>query len=59
MGGISRGRPLTQNRLAKMLGAYTIITCTVHPSGLKHGKGYYRTQFLDAWERYLPTEPTG
>ena len=40
----AKGKPLTQNRLAKLLGAYSIISTTVHPPGLKHGKGYYRSQ---------------
>jgi Protein of unknown function (DUF3631) len=48
----TRGKPLTQARLARLLGAYQIYSQTVSPPGLKDGKGYYRSQFEDAWERY-------
>ena len=37
----TRGKPLTQNRLAKLLGAYRIISQTVTPPGKKDAKGYY------------------
>jgi hypothetical protein len=58
----TNGKGLTQGRLARLLGPYGIISGTVHPPGVKHGKGYHRAQFVDAWERYLPasssaTEP--
>jgi putative DNA primase/helicase len=49
----SRGKPLTQNRLAKMLGAYGITSQTVAPPGQKDAKGYYRHQFEEAWSCYL------
>jgi hypothetical protein len=51
---LTRGKPLTQNRLAKLLGAYRIISQTVTPPGKKDAKGYYRSQFEDAWTIYLP-----
>jgi hypothetical protein len=51
---ISRGRPLTQNRLAKMLDEYHIKSQVVWPTPERSGRGYYRHQFTDAWERYLP-----
>ena len=50
----TRGKPLTQNRLAKLLGAYRITSQTVTPPGKKDAKGYYRSQFEDAWSYYLP-----
>jgi hypothetical protein len=50
----TRGKPLTQNRLAKLLGPHKIISQTVTPPGKKDAKGYYRSQFEDAWSRYLP-----
>jgi phage/plasmid primase-like uncharacterized protein len=50
----TRGKPLTQNRLAKLLGTYKIRSQTVTPPGLKDGKGYYRSQFEDVWSYYLP-----
>jgi hypothetical protein len=54
----TRGKPLTQGRLARMLGTYSITSQTVAPPGLKDGKGYYKAQFEDAWLRYLPAVPT-
>jgi Protein of unknown function (DUF3631)/CHC2 zinc finger len=49
----TRGKPLTQNRLAKLLGAYKITSQTVTPPGLKDAKGYYRSQFEEVWSYYL------
>jgi hypothetical protein len=54
----SKGKPLTQNRLARMLSAYAITPQTVWPTAERSGKGYYRHQFEDAWERYLPDTET-
>jgi len=54
----TRGKPLTQNRLAKLLGIYGITSQTVTPTGLKDAKGYYRSQFEDVWSRYLSDEPS-
>jgi hypothetical protein len=53
---LSKGKPLTVNRLAKMLRPFGISSEEVHPEsgrGTSHGKGYKREQFEDAWERYL------
>ena len=50
---LARGKPLTQNRLAKLLGPYKIISQTVTPPGQKDAKGYYRNQFEEAWSCYL------
>jgi len=50
----THGKPLTQGRLARLLGHYGIISQSVRPPDLKTGRGYYRAQFEDAWERYLP-----
>jgi putative DNA primase/helicase len=50
----TRGKPLTQNRLAKILGTYGITSQTVAPPGLKTAKGYYKHQFEDSWSCYLP-----
>ena len=49
----TRGKELTQNRLAKLLGPYKIISQTVTPPGQKDAKGYYRNQFEEAWSCYL------
>jgi uncharacterized protein DUF3631/CHC2-type zinc finger protein len=62
-----RGKGLTQNSLAVLLGGgggrgrgtrggFGIHSDTVHPARDVQGKGYKRSQFKDAWERYLPPE---
>lgn len=52
-----RGRPLTQNSLAKLLEPYKIRPETVR-LGADRAKGYKRSRFQDAWLRYLsPAEP--
>jgi uncharacterized protein DUF3631 len=48
-----RGKPLTQKQLANVLGGYRIWSVEVHPAEGKHGKGYRRDQFVEAWDRYL------
>jgi hypothetical protein len=58
---------LTQNSLAVLLGGgggrgrgtrggFSIRSDTVHPARGVQGKGYKRSQFEDAWARYLPPE---
>ena len=54
----AKGKPITQNRLAKLLGAFQIISETVHPPGLPHGKGYKRAHLERVWDAYCPT-PAG
>jgi hypothetical protein len=49
---LSRGKELTQNRLADMLIDFGIRSGTVR-IGDHTKKGYYRWQFEEAWERYL------
>ena len=62
-----RGKGLTQNSLAVLLGGgggrgrgtrggFGMHSDTVHPARGVQGKGYKRSQFKDAWERYLPPE---
>ena len=53
----SRGKPLTQRQLARMLGDFGIISVEVHPPGLSHGKGHKRVDLEPAWEAYCPPEP--
>ena len=68
----NRGKGLTQNSLAALLGGsggrgrkarggFGIGSQTVHPATDVHGRGYKRSQFEDAWSRYLspeiPSEP--
>ncbi len=48
-----KGKPLTQNRLARALGAYGIVSQNVTPPGGTEAKGYYRSQFEEAWSCYL------
>jgi hypothetical protein len=64
----NKGKGLTQNSLAVLLGGgggrgratrggFGIRSDTVHSSKDVQGKGYKRSQFEDAWERYLPPTP--
>jgi hypothetical protein len=46
------GKPLTQNRLAKTLGGYGIISVNIKISGVQ-AKGYRRSDFEEAWARYV------
>jgi hypothetical protein len=65
----SRSKGLTQNSLAVLLGGgggrgrgsrggFGIRSGEVHPSRDVLGKGYKRSQFEEAWSRYLPDETT-
>ena len=49
----ARGKPLTQSRLAKFLGAYGITSGTIRPPGLPTAKGFYKAQFTEVWARYV------
>jgi hypothetical protein len=50
----TRGRPLTQRQLARLLKPFFIIPQTVHIHGSKDAKGYSRIAFEEAWAAYLP-----
>ena len=54
-GEINKGRPLTKSRLARLLNPFKIRSTTIR---LDHdtAKGYYRSDFDDAFARYLPDE---
>jgi hypothetical protein len=52
-----RDKPLTQKQLANLLADFGIRSSDVHPRDDNHGKGYERSQFEEAWERYLPEPP--
>ena len=52
---ISRGKPLTQAKLARLLEPYSIISMKVTAGGVR-GMGYARVWFEDAWSRYLPSD---
>ena len=49
------GKPLTPNQLARLLKPFGIVSDSVRVGG-KTPKGYYRHQFIEAWDRYLPAE---
>jgi len=49
----SKGEPITDRQLAKLLKPFCIISATVHPPGAPDAKGYRRASFEDVWARYL------
>src|SRR5262245_44838916 len=49
----SKGEPITDRQLAKLLKPFKIVSTTVHPPDAPHAKGYRRSDFEDAWARYL------
>jgi hypothetical protein len=51
----SKGEPMTAQALAKMLGKFFNISPRSQRRGKKEKlRGYQRSDFLEAWERYLP-----
>jgi hypothetical protein len=54
---LSRGRPLTKNKLARLLKAFGIVPKGTVRIDVKTSKGYERTAFDNAWRRYLPLSP--
>src|SRR5215471_10718931 len=52
----NRGKPLTQRQLARMLGDFGLLSVSVHPPGVVHGKGYKRVELEPVWEAYCPPE---
>jgi hypothetical protein len=53
----SRGQKITQTKLARLLRGYGITSGSIR-IGAVTGKGYRRWQFEEAWEIYLPSEPS-
>lgn len=49
----SRGKPITEKGVAGLLHAYGITSKSVGPKGAQ-AKGYRKSEFADAWDRYLP-----
>ena len=47
------GKPITQAQLARVLKPFGITPQVIRLSGETTMRGYLRTQFEDAWERYL------
>jgi putative DNA primase/helicase len=54
----SRGKPITERKLAQLLGPYHIISQKISTGGVR-GMGYLRVWFEDAWTRYLPPIKAG
>jgi hypothetical protein len=51
-----RGKPMNERLLAKMLKPYGIKSGTIRESqGGRPSKGYYKADFADSWNRYLPS----
>jgi len=57
--GWNKGKGLTQYSLASLLRSFGIRSGDVHLPGDIHGKGYKRSQFEEAWKRYLSNDPIG
>lgn len=53
----SHGKPITPPKLARLLARFGIEPRTIRLPDGKTPKGYYRTDFEDAWRRYLRLEP--
>jgi hypothetical protein len=53
-----RGRDVTTHKIGKLLRAFEIQSTRTRPSGAGNPvHGYYRTQFVDAWNRYGDAPP--
>jgi Protein of unknown function (DUF3631) len=49
-------KPITQTEVAGLLRPFKITSTTVRPDGGgRPAKGYKRSQFTDAWRRYIPS----
>lgn len=55
--GNLRGEPIDARYLAKELGKYDVPTNRTVWIGGHSVKGYARSYFADAWDRYLPAQP--
>ena len=49
----NRGKPITPRQLGKRLGEFGIKAKAIHVSHYEKPKGFLRSQFADAWSRYL------
>ncbi len=52
------GSPLSARALAKLLGPYRIMPILRRVPGERRARGYFRSDFTDAWSRYLPAPGT-
>ncbi len=55
-GDWQRGKPITQNSLARLLRPFRILSKTIRIAG-ETAKGYTLEQFVEVFERYLPPNP--
>jgi len=53
----SKGRPITQNQLARLLKDFGVYSRNIRSDDKKILKGYLAQQFKDAFERYIPATP--
>jgi Protein of unknown function (DUF3631) len=52
---LRNGKPLTETRLARLLSNYKVVPKRPMIDGVRFS-GYFRADFEDAWERYLPAD---
>jgi Protein of unknown function (DUF3631) len=52
---LKNGKPLTETRLARLLSNYKVVPKRLMIDGIRFS-GYFRGDFEDAWERYLPAD---
>lgn len=52
----NRGKPITKRQLASKLKGFDIKPKVIRLDKTHTGRGYEKTSFADAWERYLPPE---
>ena len=55
----NRGKPMTGRQLGRKMGEFTISAKTIHLSSYEKPKGFLRSQFVDAWSRYLDGQTDG
>jgi len=48
-----KGKPMTPRQLGKKLGGFGIVAKAIHLNHHEKPKGFLRSQFADAWSRYL------
>ena len=54
------GKPFTSRGLAKLLAPYRVRPVQRRPgTGSAPMRGYFRSEFIDSWSRYLPTAESG
>jgi len=53
----SKGKPITQNNLARLLNKYGIKSQTTRLNPDTTARGYEKANFEDAWARYIPPKP--